>query len=218
MKGATEYIKYIQKAAQGGGRAGFQMISYNQRILNGHFLFVIDKHSKGKTLEVYLLKKVKPKLLEFFPSLCLKEKNAMLIYGQVRGRYEINEEYGFLVEGVIKEELQKLFDTAINEWNAAEREEKETAEAYKMIHKEYVKMRTKEFEKIFTETEEEPKENLVEEISEEITQPADCKVENTEEDVKEEIKENLEENAAKDMIEDQKEKCKKPRKRKKKGS
>ena len=149
MQGAKEYNKMLRQAALHNS-AGFKFEQYN-KFRNGNFVFILGKHAMGETLNVYLMKDFNPKLFRYFSSYYLKPKNALHIYGPVEGRLEYNEKYDFLVEGIIKEKLEKLFSDTEKVWNNAERNrvrEEKDEKNRKKLEKE---RRIKEFEKIFEE-------------------------------------------------------------------
>lgn len=134
MQGAREHIDALKYMAE-KELEGFRYLPNQKYIVNGHFIFELGQHTRGKTLRVFMVE-VPPQRNDKFYSLfgLLSKSNSLAVYDAVSGQLGWDETYDFVVDGVIKEKLQTLFDVSeklyqkqIIENKARELEEKAAA-------------------------------------------------------------------------------------------
>lgn len=150
MTGSRKYHSAL-KCAANNKYNNFRKIPYNDAIQNGHFVFLLGEHARGTTLNVYLLEESDEEKLNNNFCNQLNSENALLVYGPNSGNLGWNETYDFLIDGIIKEKLQNLFDDALaflEECKKAKEERKIEEEKQKALA---YKERIKRFEAIFNE-------------------------------------------------------------------
>lgn len=119
MQGAKKYVEAIITLARKGGYGFEEYKNSNCHYKNGNFLFVCNRHARGTTLDVFLLKEM-PKMDatndEIWKAL-QNEENSLQVYGAVSGHLGWDETYGYLVNNEIKQVLSSILIDAGRNYN-----------------------------------------------------------------------------------------------------